>query len=203
YDLGADIVIDGGATMNTSSEEFVNAFNSLNAEHIAVLPNNPNIILAAKQAVSLNNARNITVIETKSFAEGYFALAMDVADSGDIPYRIRQMQSGAGSVITLAQTTASRDYSYRETSCKKGDEILLLNHELTCVSDSDKNAVLSGLSLIEDISDKETCVLFSGAGANSEQAEVLAEEIAAKYPALDVTVINAGQEIYRFILGVL
>ena len=201
-ELGADIVIDGGATMNTSSKEFVTAFSSLNAEHIAVLPNNPNIILAANQAVTLTNAQNITVLNSKSFAEGYFAIAMDVADSQDINYRIRQMQSGLESVLTLSETTASRDYTYRETSCKKGDEIVLIDHELACVSDTEIDAVLNGLALIEDIDSKETCVLFAGEGASAEQTEALTDKIYEKYPTLDVTVIDAGQEIYRFVLGV-
>ena len=202
-DLGSDVVIDGGATMNTSSKEFANAFASLNAEHIAVFPNNPNVIMAAKQAAELTGAENITVFESKSFAEGYFALAMDMADSGDIPYRIRQMECGVKSVVTLAETTASRDYSYREVTCKKGDEIVLIGHEIACVSDSAEAAVLSGLSLIEGMGDKETCVLFAGAGVSEDQTDALIRKISEKYPILDITVINAGQEIYRFILGIM
>ncbi|MBR4761684.1 MAG: DAK2 domain-containing protein [Clostridia bacterium] len=202
-ELGCDIVIDGGATMNTSSEEFVRAFSAVNADCIAVLPNNPNVILAARQAVEITGAENVTVLNTKSFAEGYFAIAMDVADSGDTDYRIRQMQSGAGSVITLAETTASRDYSYRETSCRKGDEIALINHGLACVSDSAEGAVLGGLGLIDDIDDRETCVLFAGMGVTAEQTDMLVESIAEKHPMLDITVINAGQDTYRFILGIM
>ena len=201
-ELGADIAIDGGATMNTSSKEFVTAFSSLAAKHIVVLPNNPNIILAAKQAVTLTNAENVTVLESKSFAAGYFAIAMDVADSSDINYRIRQMQSGIDSVVTLAETTASRDYSYKETSCKKGDEIALIDHELACVSETQTEAVIGGLALIDDIDSKETCVLFTGSDATEEQTEQLTEKISEKYPMLDITVIRAGQEIYRFILGI-
>lgn len=200
--LGCDKVIDGGATMNTSSQEFINAFSGLNCEHILVLPNNPNVILAAQQAVSILGAENITVLKSKSFVEGYWALAMDVADSDDIAYRIKQMQIGADKVTTLSQTTASRDFSYHDISCKKGDEILIVNHELACVSNNWKSAVMEGLSQIEGIGDKETCVLLRGGDATRDDEDELAAAIAEKYPSLEVTPIHAGQEIYRWILGV-
>ncbi len=77
-DLGCDVVIDGGATMNTSSQEFIDAFAQLDADAVAVLPNNPNVILAAEQAVKLYGADNITVLPSRSVAEGYFAVAIRI-----------------------------------------------------------------------------------------------------------------------------
>ena len=76
-DLGCDVVIDGGSTMNTSSQEFIDAFAQIDADAVVVLPNNPNVILAAEQAVGLYGADNITVLPSRSVAEGYYAIAMD------------------------------------------------------------------------------------------------------------------------------
>ena len=200
-ELGCDKVIDGGATMNTSSQEFIDAFATVNADRIVVLPNHPNVILAANQAVSLAKASNVTVLETRSVAEGYFALAMDVPDSEDTDFRIRQIQSGAAGVDTLMQATASKAFSYHGLRCKKGDEILLRNHELTCVSDDPKAAVMDGLALIDDMDEKETCVLFCGADGSESMGEDLLAAIADAYPMLDVQPVYGGQAIYRFILG--
>jgi len=200
--LGCDKVIDGGSTMNTSSQEFIDAFASVNAEHILVLPNHPNVFLAAQQAVSIIRADNVTLLNTRTFTEGYFALAMDVPDSGDVPYRIRQMQAGADNVVTLEQTTASRDYTFHEIRCSKGDEILLINRDLACVAGDWKSAILDGISLVENIEDRETCVIFCGADAAPEQTEELLDAVSERCPMLDVTAVDAGQIIYRWIIGI-
>ena len=92
--LGADFVIDGGATMNTSSQEFIEAIEGLNADAVAILPNHKNVIPAAEQAASLISGRSVTVIPTRSFAEGYFAIAMDIPDSGDVENRLAQLRRG-------------------------------------------------------------------------------------------------------------
>ena len=200
--LGADIVIDGGATGNTSSQEFVDAIRSLDADHIVILPDNPNVILAAEQAVKLSGSDRVTVLPTKSFSEGYFALAMDVPDSDDIPYRLSSMKAGSENIATISQTVASRDYSFHEISCKKGDEIALLNGEIVCVHNSFIKSITDALNLIEEIEEKETCVIFRGKGISDEDADALFEAITAQHPMMDVEIIDAGQEIYHWILGV-
>ena len=200
--FGCDKVIDGGSTMNTSSQEFIDAFASVNADHILVLPNHPNVFLAAQQAVSLTRAENVTLLNTRSFAEGYYALAMDMPDSDDVSYRIKQMQAGADNVVTLAQATASRDYTFHEIRCRKGDEILLINHDLACVSSDWKTAILDGVSLVENIDDRESCVVFRGADTSPEQEDELLDALSERYPLLDVEVFDAGQQTYRWIIGI-
>ena len=202
-DLGCDKVIDGGDTMNTSSQEFIDAIATLNADRVLILPNHPNVILAANQAVTLAKAKHVTVLPTRSVAEGYFALAMDVPDSGDADFRIRQIESGAAGVDTLMQATASKDFAYHELQCKKGDEILLCNHELTCVSDDGKTAVLEGLALLEDVGEKETCVLFRGADADEAAEAELVAAIEDAYPLLEVQSVDGGQAVYRWIIGLM
>ncbi len=200
--LGADVVIDGGETMNTSSQEFVEAIGSLDSDHIVILPDNPNIILAAQQAVKLSGKDNITVLPTKSFAQGYFALAMDVPDSDDIEYRVSQMRSGIENIMTLSQTVASRDYSFHEISCKKGDEIALLNGEIVCVHSDFIKSITDAMKIIEDIDDKETCVIFRGKDTDETDADLLSQAISELYPMMDIEIISAGQKIYHWILGI-
>ncbi|MGI6264441.1 MAG: DAK2 domain-containing protein [Acutalibacteraceae bacterium] len=201
-DLGCECVIDGGTTMNTSSQEFIDAFSRLNAEAIVVLPNHPNVVLAARQAVELTGAKNVTVLATKSVAEGYYALAMDVADSPDTGYRIRQMRQGAQNVVTLEQTAASRDFTYHGLRCAKGDEILLLNHELVCVNSDKVAAVLEGLALVEDIDQRESGLLLRGKGASEEEQDALLDAIRERYPLLEIEPVDGGQEIYHWIVGI-
>ena len=200
--LGADIVLDGGATTNTSSQEFVDAIKSLDADHVVILPDNPNVILAAEQAVKLSGSDNVTVLPTKSFAEGYFAIAMDVPDSSDVDYRISQMRAGVENITTISQTVASRDYSYHEISCKKGDEIALLDGEIVCVNDNFIKSITDALQIIEDIDDKETCVIFRGKNTTEDDAYELSDAICAVCPMMDIEIIDAQQEIYHWILGI-
>jgi dihydroxyacetone kinase-like predicted kinase len=200
-ELGCDVVIDGGATMNTSSQEFIDAFARIDADAVAVLPNNPNVILAAEQAVKLYGAENITVLPSGSIAEGYFAIAMDIRNSDDTALRIREMRNGLKNTVTLCEATASRDYVDREISSKKGDEILLVNNKIARVSSESRQAVLDGLDTVEDIDDRETCIVFRGEGVSQESEDELLEAIEERYPWLEVEFVDGGQSVYHWIIG--
>lgn len=198
--FGCDIVIDGGTTMNTSSAEFVEAFEQLDADHIVVLPNNPNIILAANQAVELSNRHDITVIPSRSVAQGYFAMAMDTADS-EVKFRVSQMMSGIEDIVTVSQTVASRDYTFHEISCKKGDEIALLDGEIVSVGSDFVKTIIDTLSSVPDIDEKETCVIFRGKDVPADKEDALYEAISTRCPMMDIEFIDGGQEIYHWIVG--
>ncbi len=200
-DNGCDVVIDGGSTMNTSSQEFIDAFAQIDADAIAVLPNNPNIILAAEQAVSLYGAEKITVLPSRSIAEGYFAMAMDIQYSDDVEYRLREMREGLENTVTLCETTASRDYAYHEISCKKGEEILLVNNKIVCVNSDPIQAVTDGLGTVEDIDDRDTCIVFRGEGIPEEDEELLRDAIEERFPLLEVEFVDGGQSVYHWVIG--
>lgn len=202
-ELGSDCVIDGGSTMNTSSEEFVEAFKELDADSIVVLPNNSNVILAAEQAAEISGMNNITVLPTKSFAEGYYALAMDDAFNNSADERIEQMKSGMEDVITLSQTVASRDYSYHEISCKKGEDIALINNEIVCVSSNWLKAIIDGLKHVPDIEMMETLTVIRGENIGEDKSARLEEAISQEFPHLEVETIDGGQQIYHFIIGII
>ena len=201
-DLGSDCVIDGGDKMNTSSKEFVDAIEKLNADAIVILPNNKNVIRAAQQAAKLSKGKNVTVLPTESFADGYFALAMDIQDSDDVERRIAGMKRGIADVVTLCETTASRDYSYHEISCRKGEQIVLKNGDLACVADDPVGAMIYAFGLVEGMEDRETCVIFCGKERDEELNGKLEEELSYRYPMTDFSFIDGGQEIYRWIAGI-
>ena len=107
-ELGCSAVIDGGPTMNPPAQSFLDVFRSLRAACIAVLPNHINAVPAAEQAASLFGGARIEVIASRSLAEGYYALAMDVPDSPDTDYRLRCLRSGTEQVVTLGIAPAAR-----------------------------------------------------------------------------------------------
>ena len=141
------------------------------------------------------------MIESGSVAQGYFAMAMDVPDSDDAPFRVSQMKSGIENIATVSQTVASRDYSYHQISCRKGDEIALLDGEIVSVGSDYAKTILDAIAAIEDIDEKETCVIFRGTGVDEDRGEELCESLSARYPLMDFECINGGQEIYHWIIG--
>lgn len=201
-ELGCDCVLDGGPTMNTSSREFVDAFAQLDADAIVVLPNNKNIVRAAEQAVALSGAENIFVIPTASVAEGYCALSMDIPDSGDVQNRLRQMRSGAESMLTLSVTTATRDYAHGELVCKAGEKVAILQDTPVAAAADEIMALTEGLRQIEELPDKECCVVFLGQDASDADEDAITQAVASLAPCMELTFFRGGQSLYRWILGV-
>lgn len=200
-ELGCDVVIRCEETMNASSQEFVKAFEQIDADDIVVLPNNKNVVLAAEQAVELFGGKNIHILPTHSVAQGYFAIAMDVPDREN-SFRIASMRDGLEGVATIIQTVASRDYSYHGFTCRAGENIALLDGELVCVSDSRVQAIMDTLRLVPDIGDRETCVVFCGEDVTGEERDELEELISEEYPLLEAEFIDGGQKVYNWMLGI-
>ncbi|MBR4767391.1 MAG: hypothetical protein IK088_00260, partial [Lachnospiraceae bacterium] len=205
--LGADALPDGGQTMNTSSEDFLKAFSLLDAKTIVVLPNNKNIIPAAKQAAEMVNDKRVVVLPSRSFAEGYYALAMDVPGAPDHDYRIESMRSGIGRVTTLSVTRATRDYKRGNVTVKAGSFVSIVGHTVVAAEETLKDAVLAGFSAVPDMEDKENCFVFAGEGAfqslpdGEEIGEDVTEWIAEAYPMIEVTVMEGRQPVYDWVFG--
>lgn len=201
-DLGCDEILDGGATMNASAQEIVEAVKRADADVTVILPNHSNMIPAAMQAAELMKNRKVHVIPTKTVAEGYAALGMDIRDSEDIESRIRRMNAGFRDVTTLFQTVAEKDCLYHGISCGRGDEITLQNGEPVCVEKEWKTCFIRAMENVEDMESKEVCVVFAGANATEEDCESLTALLSEKWPCLEVSVLSGGQSIYRFIAGI-
>lgn len=200
--LGCDVVLDGGPTMNTSSEEFTKAFSYIDADAIAVLPNNKNIVRAAEQAVALSGRTDVTVLPTASMAEGYCAVSMDIPDSDDIARRIAQMREGAGSIHTLSLAAATRNITRDGVSCTVGQSIVLNGEALKAAADDPFAAIEQGLKAIEGLEDCETCVVFFGEDAEPEDEARLTELISGLYPMMETSFIDGGQHVYRWLIGI-
>ena len=201
-ELGCDVVINCREAMNASTEDFIRAFSRVNAEKVVVLPNNKNVIMAADQAVRLAEAKNVEVLPTKSSAEGYFALAMDIQDSDDTELRVKQMRSGMKSTVTLSESTATKDYEGDGVSCKAGEEIVLLNGNLVAASTDWCDCIIKGLKAVPNADDIESCVIFTGEGVPDGHEEILTERLAEAFPALEPTFLKGDQSVYKFIIGI-
>ena len=201
-ELGCDIVLDGGPTMNTASEEFVSAFRAIDADAIVVLPNNKNIVRAAEQAVALANLANVTVLPTASMAEGYCALTMDIRDSGDVGLRIRQMREGAQSIRSVSVATATRNITRDGVSCTAGQSIVLENDVLRAADDDPFEALTAALDAIEGLDERECCVVFLGEDAPNADEDRLTALLEDVNPMIEVTCIRGDQHIYRWLLGI-
>ena len=202
--LGCAAVIDGGSTMNTSAEEFLSAMESAAADRIAVLPNNKNSIGAANQAKSLYKGdAEVTVLESKSMVEAYYALAMDVSDSPDLDYRIAQMKSGIEGTHSLAAAAASKDYTCGDKNISAGEEIAILDGEIVAGSIDRLGAVLAGMKALAETDDRETCIIFRGSDVPEEAEVELENALSDAYPDLEVNFVNGGQHIYHWLIGLI
>ena len=201
-ELGCDIVIDGGDTLNVSVEEFLNAINMTDAERVVIFPNDPAAVAVAEQAVHLCGRTNVAVLPSKDMARCYFALAMDIGDSHDFEKRFEVMKETLKSADTVSQARASKNYSDGTVCCKEGEEIALLNGEVVACGGSQTECTLSAFEKIDGIDEKEVCVVFRGAFASDEDEDELREALEEKYPLLEVTFIGGGQRIRRWIIGV-
>lgn len=200
-EFGCDRILDGGETMNTSSQEFLNAIEKLDAESIVILPNDGNIIMAAEQAVKLSGAQNVHILRSKSIMEGYYALAMDIPDSKETALRIRQMENGIDNISTVAVTRAVRDYEKGGVKCEAGEWIAFLDSNMCAASGNMLDTTLAALAKVDEINDKDVCVIFIGRDADVD-ADELTERINEAYPLLECSVLDGGQAIYDIILGI-
>ena len=199
-ELGCHIVLDGGKTMNTSSEEIVKAIKMCDAEKIVIFTNNKNIELACNQAIDVLKQDNIHMIKSKNSLQGYYALAMDEADNDNLDYRIKQMEAGVEAISTITLFNASRDCTLNGVDIKK-DNIVASNDSIILASHNDiYNVVKKSLEQIKDISDKAMCIILKGKNFNYD-LESLEKAINEANPYLEINYMDGGLEIYDAIIG--
>jgi len=197
-DLGADVVISGGQTNNPSSEDFIDAFDQVNADHIFVLPNNGNVVLTAKQAAKLYKDSDVRVIESKNIGQGYSALSMLDYSAGNADEIANNLKSDMQDVVTAMVSTAVRSTTVNGINITKDDYIGFTDHTML-VSTADK------LDCAKDVvdklvDDKSFVIILSGKGATLEQAKELEEYVLNTYPQVEVYPVDGGQDVYDFIL---
>ena len=199
-ELGADYIIEGGQTMNPSTEDMLNAIDQVNAEHIFILPNNKNIILAANQAQALTEEKDIIVVPSKTVPQGITAIINYMPDA-DAQTNLEAMVEGIGNVKTGQVTYAVRDTHIDDKEIHEGDIMGIGDSGILAVGQSVEETTKEMLAQLVD-EDTELISLYYGQEVQEESAENFAQEIEDLYPDVDVDVHSGGQPIYYYVLSV-
>ena len=199
-ELGTDYIIEGGQTMNPSTEDMLNAIDQVNAEHIFILPNNKNIILAANQAQTLTEDKDIIVVPSKTVPQGITAIINYMPDA-DAQTNLEAMIEGIGNVKTGQVTYAVRDTHIDDKEIHEGDIMGIGDSGILAVGQSVEETTKEMLAQLVD-EDTELISLYYGQDVQEESAENFAQEIEDLYPDVDVDVHSGGQPIYYYVLSV-
>ena len=199
-ELGADYIIEGGQTMNPSTEDMLNAIDQVNAEHIFILPNNKNIILAANQAQTLTEDKDIIVVPSKTVPQGITAIINYMPDA-DAQTNLEAMIEGIGNVKTGQVTYAVRDTHIDDKEIHEGDIMGIGDSGILAVGQSVEETTKEMLAQLVD-EDTELISLYYGQDVQEESAENFAQEIEDLYPDVDVDVHSGGQPIYYYVISV-
>ena len=199
YEMGVDKVIDGGQTKNPSTQQFLDAFDEVNADYIYVLPNNSNIIMTAIEAKELYNDSTIYVVESKDFGQAYSTLSMLDTSSNDPEMIYDQLKEGMNDVVTGMITKSIRDANINNVDIHEGDYIGFCNKTMHV---SNKSKIETYFELIEklDIVNKNFLINIYGKDVTEEEKELINQKLQEKYPSLESYTIEGKQEVYDFIL---
>jgi DAK2 domain fusion protein YloV len=199
HSLGA-YVVPGGQTMNPSTEQLIQAVNSLPTDKIILLPNNKNIRLAAEQAAQLAAPRQVIVIPSESVPQGVAAL-LALQPDGDLQAIAGAMQAAMSEVESGEITTATRNASLGHLEVHEG-QIIGLHNDRLCVAGNSVEQVAHDLLSQMDATNRQLVTLYYGDGVSAEQAYGLAEWLRHAYPGLEFEVVEGGQAHYFYILSV-
>lgn len=199
-ELGVDYIIEGGQTMNPSTDDMLTAIDHVNADHIFIFPNNKNIILAANQAQSLTKDKDIIVIPTKTVPQGITAI-INYMPEADVDTNIDAMKEGITHVKTGQVTYAVRDTHIDDKEIHEGDIMGIGDEGILSVSQSVEEAAREMLALMVD-EDSELISLYYGQDVSAEDAEKFAGVVEEQYPEVDVDLHSGGQPIYYYVLSV-
>ena len=198
--LGVDYIIEGGQTMNPSTEDMLNAIDKVNADHIFILPNNSNIILAANQAASLTQDKIIHVIPTKTVPQGIVALINFVQTNS--PEENEEIMTNELSSVATGQVT----YAVRDTEI---EGIKIHQNDFMGIGDSkilsagtDCNVVIHEMIDKMVTEDSSIITIYYGIDRTKDEAQELASEFEEKYPDYEIEIYDGGQPIYYYIISV-
>ena len=199
-ELGADYLIQGGQTMNTSTEDMLKAIDQVNAKNIFILPNNKNIILAANQARDLTEDKNIVVIPTKTIPQGITAMISYVPEKS-VEENTEEMTEAMGNVKTGQVTYAVRDTRIDEMDIHQGDIMGIGDKGILAVGqDIQKVAVDMTCKMTNE--DSELISIYYGADVTEADAEEISSRLEEIYPDFDIEINYGGQPIYYFVISV-
>lgn len=199
-ELGADYIIEGGQTMNPSTEDMLNAIDRVNADTVFILPNNKNIVLAANQAKSLVEEKEIIVIPTKTVPQGITAIINFMPDA-DAKTNEEAMLEEIKNVKTGQVTYAVRDTHIDDKEIHEGDIMGIGDSGILAVGKDLEETTKELIANLVD-EDSELISIYYGEEVSEEDAEKFTEEITELYPEVDVDIQFGGQPIYYYVLAV-
>lgn len=197
--LGVDYIIEGGQTMNPSTEDMLNAIEKINADNIFIFPNNKNIILAANQAKDLTTDKNIIVIPTKTVPQGITAIINYVPDAS-VKENEAVMIEEAGKVATGQVTYAVRDTMIDDKEIHQGDYMGIGDSGILSVGTDMQEVAFEMISEIMK-NDYELISIYYGADITEDQANELVARVEEAFDSCDVELQFGGQPIYSYIMS--
>lgn len=198
-ELGADIVIDGGQGKNPSIEVFLKAYDAVNSDVIFVLPNNGNIMMAAKESAKLYKQSEVHVINSKTLGDGYAVLGALDLEGKSVEEIISQMESDMKSSTSLLVSKANRDTKISDLEIKEGNYIGFEGKEIL-VSNQDKVSCAIDLMKKKGADEKEFVVAFYGIDVTESDKEEFESLISQEFSGAEFYAISGDQEIYDFII---
>ena len=200
--LGVDVVVSGNQTMNPSTEDFIKAFKSLDADNIIVFPNNKNIIMAAKQASQLYKGAKVKVIHSTSIPQCYSALTMLDFSSDDLTIIVGSFLEAIRNVVTGEITIANRSTKLNGVSVMKNDHIHIIDGKLMRATKLKNRAIVDLLAKVPDMENKQVLTIIYGQDVTEEEKSKNLAHISQKYPYLEVGAIDGGQAVYKYLLAI-
>ena len=197
--IGADCLIEGGQTMNPSTEDMLKAIERVNAENIFILPNNKNIIMAAQQARDLTEDKNIIVIPSRTVPQGITALVNFMPDLGP-EENTQTMTEEMGNVRTAQITYAVRTTNIDGIDIEEGDIMALGDHGILAVGKSVDGVALEAMKEMLD-DESELVTIYYGADVSEHEAKVLEEQAQEQYPDKEIELQYGGQPIYYYLIS--
>ena len=198
-DRGADVIVDGGQSMNPSAEDFIIAFDEVNADVIFVFPNNGNIVLTAQQAAHLYEKSDVRVIESTTIGAGYASLAMLDTNSGDTDAIVEDLRMAMDGVITAEISHCVRDASIDGTDLHTGEYIGFVGKNLLAANENRLAAVCETIDKI-GFAGYEVCIVIFGKESTDEEALQIEKYVRSNYKGKEVYIINGGQDVYDYIM---
>ena len=197
-EIGTDVIVEGGQSMNPSSEDFLKAFDKVNADTIFVFPNNSNVILAAKQAAQLYSKADVRIINSKTIGEGYAALTMTDGELTDPDEVEALFNMGMENVITAEVSQCVRDADMQDVQVHKGDYIGFVGKNILSAMPDRKSATMAMCDKI-DWKLHDICILINGVDSTLEETAEIKNYIESKH-GIEVYCVEGKQEIYSYIL---
>ncbi|MBQ8350643.1 MAG: DAK2 domain-containing protein [Clostridia bacterium] len=200
-EFGADAIVNGGQTQNPSTNDFLDAFATVSAEHIFVFPNNSNILMAARQAAELYDKATVHVVESRDVGAGYVALSAADFTVEDVNEILDCIASAMAGVTTGFVSPSIRDAELNGVTIHTGDYIGFVGKEMIASCPERADTARKLLDHMLASGEKYMLTVFCGKDADSAEAELLQGTLEKQYPNLEVYFVDGGQEIYPYIFA--